>query len=192
MFNEKDKDYMFKNKYLVVLICLVLFLINSCKDSASLNKPKQDEVLLSKLSLPRGYTLIFKDIYYPEGEISNKNDSIYAFKKDGSKIEITIKYFNKDEVENIDDRINSFIEVLHTDNNSFAIEHKKVNKELRLWYLKYTFGTTGHLMHNLYMEHDTAKYRIAVKSFDYDISLADIESLYMQISKYPNPAKSSD
>jgi len=177
---------MSQNKYLIMLICIISLLSNACKDS-TFNESKQDEVLLSNLSLPKDYKLFFKDKYYPEGEISNKNDSIYVFKKDESKIEITIKYFNKHKLENTDDRINSFTEELYTENNSFNIKRKKVNKKLGLWFLKYTFGTEKDLMYNFYLERNTAEYRVTIKSFDFDISLKNIEFLYRQISKYPSP-----
>lgn len=176
---------MMQNRYLISLICLVIFLINSCRDNTFLNESKQNEVLLSKLSLPKDYKLIFKGKNYPEGEMSNKNDSIYIFNKGESKIEITVKYFfNKTELENIDDRINSYTEELYSDNNSFNVKYKKVNKKLSVWYLKYSFGRKNDLMYNFYMERNTCKYRIVIKSFNFDISLKDIEYLYMQISKY--------
>lgn len=174
---------MFQNKYFISLSFLVIFLINSCKDKPLLNESKQNEILLSKLSLPKDYKLIFKDKYYPEGEISNKNDSIYLFKKDESKIEITIKYFNKNKFKKIDNRINSYKEELYSDNNSFNIKYEKVNKKLAIWFLKYTFGTKKDLMYNFYMERNSSNYRIVIKSYNFDISLKDIESLYIQISK---------
>lgn len=175
---------MFQNRYSITLICVVLLLVSSCKDAASDNDPKQNKVLLSDLSLPKDYKLQFKDKYYPEGETYNKNDSIYVFEKDGSRIAITIKYFNKSKLERVDDRINSFTEVLYSDNNSFDIKAVKVNKKLGIWLLEYTFGKEEDLMHNLYVERNTVDYRITVKSFDFDI-LKDIEDLYTQISKYP-------
>lgn len=107
------------------------------------------------------------------------------FKKDESNIEIRIKYFNKNELENIEDEINSFTEELYSDNNSFDIKSKKVDKKLGLWFLKYTFGTNNDLMYNFYLERSTAEYRLTIRSFNFDISLKDIEFLYSQISKYP-------
>ena len=116
---------MFQRKKVIILICLVWLILSSCKDSNVADESIQNEILLCDLSLPKEYELIFKDKYYPEGEVSNENDSIYMFKKDDSKIEITIKYFNKKKSENIDDRINSLTEELYSDNNSFTVKYKK-------------------------------------------------------------------
>ena len=55
-----------------------------------------------------------------------------------------------------------------------------------MWFLKYTFGVKDDLMYNLYMERNTDEYCITIKSFDFDVSLKDIEFMYMQISKYPD------
>lgn len=54
---------MSQNKYLVLLICLILLSTNSCNDTTHSKESKQDKVLLCNLSLPREYKLIFKEKY---------------------------------------------------------------------------------------------------------------------------------
>jgi hypothetical protein len=180
---------MVKNKYLISLIFFHLFLFYSCKEESNHSNLKEKEVLLSKLSIPKDYNVIVKDHYYPEGEISRKNDSLYVLKRGKTKIEISVKYFldegfSKAPKDNIENRMNLFTEGLFIDNKSFKLLAKKINKQESIWYVKYTFGSRDDLLYNFYMERETGNYKIKIKTYDNNLSLDDIEFFYNELCKF--------
>ncbi|MGV3459870.1 MAG: hypothetical protein ACO1N9_05375 [Flavobacterium sp.] len=166
-------------------VLLLLLLLSSCTETLKQAKSEQKKVLLSNFTVPENYNLVYKNRYNAEGEHIGWNDSTYVFQNGKSEIAIIVQYFSKKRIhEDIDERIDNFTEELISDNSSFTIRNKKINRQQSIWYINSTIGSYGDYLYSFYMERKNPKYSIVVKAWDNQLSLKEIDFLYNELSKF--------
>ncbi len=171
------------NKYLLFLFSSIVFF--SCRKESEQSEFQINKALLSSISIPKGYSLISKNNYFPEAHRGGDNDSLYVLKKGTSTIGLTIEYFLKNKKkQTIENRISFFVKELSFENSSFKISNKKVNNKKSIWYINYTIGTEDDLLYNFYMERYTSSYRIIIKTYNNQLSLEEINYFYNEILKF--------
>mgnify|MGYP006190896053 CR=1 FL=1 len=182
---EKRNRFLSQNEhyyYFMLFGLFFVFLFFSCDQ-------KKEEVLLRNLIIPENYNIIEKRRFFAEGELYKKTDSIYILKSGVSLIKITLKHFDNNITfssttkNNINNKINEYIDEWSINNETFRILNKRYNEEKFMWYVHYTYGSTNNLLYNFHMERWDSKYKIIVEADESYVDIDDINFLYNVLYK---------